>query len=112
MTTFFDLHEKLHDEPSLARAGVAHQLDVLPFGEPGNAHELLRFDGSETDAIAFDGAIKPGWSDANRAFEQASILHFPKPFHVFARGKREQPNSAASPASSGQRKTPAMLCPP
>src|SRR5208283_4936185 len=56
MTTFFDLHEYLHNEPGLARAGVAHQLDVLPFGEPRNAHELLRFDGSETDAIAFDGA--------------------------------------------------------
>ena len=41
MASLLDLHEKLHDEPGLARAGVAHQLDVLPFGAPGNAHELL-----------------------------------------------------------------------
>jgi hypothetical protein len=113
VTPLFDLHEYLHDEPGLARAGVAHQLDVLPFGEPGNAHELLRFDGSEANAVALDGAIESGWRDANRAFEQASILHLPEPIHVFARGKREHdPNSTASPASSGQRKTPATLCPP
>ena len=89
MTPFFDLHEYLHDEPGLARARVAHQLDVLPFGEPGNAHELLRFDGSEANSIALHCAIESGWRDANRAFEQASILHFPEPIHVFARGKRE-----------------------
>ena len=89
MAPFLDLHEKLHDEPGLARAGVAHQFDVLPFGEPWNAHELLRLDGSEAYAVALDGAIESGWRDANRAFEQAAVLHFPESLNVFMRSKRE-----------------------
>ena len=58
MAPFFDLQEQLHDEPGLARARIAHQLDVLPFGVSWNAHELLGFDGFEANTIAFDGAIE------------------------------------------------------
>ena len=89
MTPLLDLHENLHDEPGLARARVAHQFDVLPFGEPGNAHELLRFDGSEANSIALHCAIESGWSYSHRPFEQASVLHLAEPFHVFTRGNRE-----------------------
>jgi len=87
--SFLDLHEYLHDEPGLARACVAHQLDVLPFCEPGNAHELLRFDGSEANSIALHCAIEADGRDAHRTFEQAAILHLPESIHVFTRGKRE-----------------------
>ena len=42
----------------LARAGVAHDLDVLSFGALRDAHELLRLVGFEADAIAFDGFVE------------------------------------------------------
>ena len=52
MAALFDLYEELHDQPGLARAGVAHDLDVLSFGALGDTHEVLGLGGFEADAIA------------------------------------------------------------
>ena len=58
MAALLDLYEELHDQPGLARAGIAHDLDVLSFGALRDTHEVLRLGGFESDAIALDGFVE------------------------------------------------------
>jgi hypothetical protein len=58
MAALLDLHKELHDQPGLARAGIAHDLDVLSFGTLGDAHEVFGLGGFEPDAIALDGLVE------------------------------------------------------
>jgi hypothetical protein len=58
VTPALNLSEYLHDERRLARAGVAHQLDVLRLGLKRYSHHLFCFGSFESDTVPSTGVTR------------------------------------------------------
>src|ERR1019366_2282682 len=78
-----NLAEDLHDERGFARAGVAHQLDVLRLSLERYTHHLGCFGGLEADAVSIHRLVELPGRKHDRSLEATAVLQFLPAFDVF-----------------------------